>query len=66
MKKAIIVEDNLLISVIYRHYLEKMKYKVIDEVTTGERAVEILRTQDVDLILMDIMLDGEIIQMDFV
>ncbi|HAH50105.1 MAG TPA: response regulator [Balneola sp.] len=60
MKKAIIVEDNLLISVIYRHYLEKMKYKVIDEVTTGERAVEILRTQDVDLILMDIMLDGEI------
>ena len=60
MKKAIIVEDNLLISVIYRHYLEKLNYEVIDEVTTGEKAVEILRTHDVDLILMDIMLDGEI------
>ena len=60
MKRAIIVEDNLLISVIYKHYLEKMNYKIIGEVTTGEKAIEILSSQDVDLIIMDIMLDGEI------
>jgi DNA-binding response OmpR family regulator len=60
MKKAIIVEDNLLISVIYRHYLEKMNYNVIGEVTTGEKAIEILSKEDVNLIIMDIMLDGKI------
>ncbi|XWN37105.1 MAG: response regulator [Balneola sp.] len=60
MKKAIIVEDNLLIAVVYRHYLEKMKYKVIKEVTTGEMAIEVLNNEKVDIIIMDIMLNGKI------
>jgi DNA-binding response OmpR family regulator len=58
MKKAIIVEDNLLIAVVYRHYLEKMNYKIIKEVTTGEMAIEVLSTEKVDIIIMDIMLNG--------
>jgi CheY-like chemotaxis protein len=60
MKKVIVVEDNLLISVIYRHYLKKLNYQVIAEVTTGEEAIETLKEVEVDLIIMDIMLDGEI------
>jgi DNA-binding response OmpR family regulator len=60
MKKVIVVEDNLLISVIYRHYLERLNYEVIYEVTTGEKAIELLKEKQVDLIIMDIMLDGKI------
>lgn len=60
MKKAIIVEDNLLIAVVYRHYLEKMNYSIIKEVTTGEMAIEVLANEKVDIIIMDIMLDGVI------
>ncbi|MBO6622206.1 MAG: response regulator [Balneola sp.] len=58
MKKAIIVEDNLLIAVVYRHYLEKMNYEIISEVTTGEMAIEVLSSEKVDIIIMDIMLNG--------
>ena len=60
MKKAIIVEDNLLIAVVYRHYLEKMNYEIIREVTTGEMAIEVLARENVDVIIMDIMLNGVI------
>lgn len=60
MKKAIIVEDNLLIAVVYRHYLEKMNYEIIREVTTGEMAIEVLASEKVDIIIMDIMLNGVI------
>lgn len=60
MKKALVVEDNLILSMIYRLYLQNLEYEIIGEVATGEKAIEILETQEVDLIIMDIMLDGEI------
>lgn len=59
MTRAIVVEDNLLISVIYRHYLRKMNIELVAEVTTGERAIEIVRENEVDFIVMDVMLEGE-------
>ena len=60
MKKALVVEDNLILSLIYRYYLHKLGYEIIGEVATGEEAIEILKNQKIDLIVMDIMLDGEI------
>lgn len=66
MKKAIIVEDNMLISVIYRQFLKKLGYEIIAEVTKGEKALEILENTKVDVIIMDIMLDGEIDGIDTV
>jgi DNA-binding response OmpR family regulator len=59
MKKVIIVEDNLLISVLYKHYLKKLNYKIIADFTTGEEAIDFVKSEVVDLIIMDIMLDGE-------
>tara|TARA_R110002126_G_scaffold53886_1_gene145936 strand:- start:39 stop:188 length:150 start_codon:yes stop_codon:yes gene_type:complete len=49
MKKVIVVEDNLLISVIYRHYLKKLNYEIVGEVTKGEEAIEVLKEKRVDL-----------------
>ena len=66
MKKAIIVEDNMLISVIYRQYLKKLNYEIIGEVTKGESAIEILQEENVDVIIMDIMLDGDLDGIDTV
>lgn len=60
MKKVIVVEDNLLISTLYKHYLGKLDYKIINVAITGEKAIEVLKTNEVDLIIMDIMLEGEI------
>jgi len=60
MKKALVVEDNLLIAVIYRQYLKRLNLEIIAEVKTGEKAVEILKKKKVDLIIMDIMLEGKI------
>lgn len=66
MKKAIVVEDNLLISVIYRQYLKRLEYDIIAEVTSGEEAIEILQEQKVDVIIMDIKLDGKLDGVDTV
>ena len=60
MTRTIVVEDNLLISVIYRHYLRKLNIELVAEVTTGERAIEVVRENEIDFIVMDIMLEGEI------
>jgi len=60
MEKVIVVEDNLLITAIYRHYLTALNYTIVAEVTTGEEAIEVLKDNEVDLIIMDIMLEGEI------
>lgn len=60
MTRTIVVEDNLLISVIYRHYLRKLNIELVAEVTNGERAIEVVRENEIDFIVMDIMLEGEI------
>lgn len=60
MKKALVVEDSLILSLIYRHYLHNLGYEIIGEVATGEEAIEVLKNQEIDLIVMDIMLEGEI------
>lgn len=59
MKRAIIVEDSLLLSVIYKHYLKSLEIEVLAEVPKGETAIALLKDQEVDLIIMDIMLEGE-------
>ncbi len=59
IKKAIVVEDNMLISVLYRHYLEKLNYEVIAEIKNGIEAVSVIKEKAADLIIMDIMLEGD-------
>lgn len=58
-KKAIIVEDNLILSVLYENILKEMVFKTVGEVESGERAVELVQKYNPDVVLMDIMLEGE-------
>ncbi|MDX1671153.1 MAG: response regulator [Balneolaceae bacterium] len=58
-KKVLIVEDDLLLSLVEERIIEKMGYAVVDTVTTAEEAVEQNRKLRPDLILMDIILQGE-------
>lgn len=56
----LIVEDDRLISLLLTRLVEKMGYNVVDSVTTGEKAVEIAKKTSLDIIFMDIMLEGKI------
>ncbi len=60
MKSVLIVEDELLIALFNRQVVENAGYKVHETITTGEAAIEFTREHAPDLILMDIMLEGEI------
>jgi PAS domain S-box-containing protein len=56
----LIVEDESLVANDLKLLLEKFDYDVVETVSTGEEALEKIDESDPDLILMDIMLDGEL------
>jgi len=59
MKTVLIVEDDFMLSMINRKYIELMGHKVVSCVTNGPDAIEAVREHDPDIILMDLRLDGE-------
>ena len=59
-KKAIIVEDNLILSILYETMMKEMVFKTVGDVKSGKRAVELVRKYNPDVVIMDIMLEGEI------
>ena len=58
-KKILIVEDELIIAQGIQHSLEYYGYRVLKPVTNSENAIEAVRQEQPDLILMDIVLQGE-------
>ncbi len=58
-KKAIIVEDNLILSILYENLMKEMVFKTIGEIRDGETAVNLVRKYSPDVVIMDIMLEGE-------
>ncbi|HEY8934848.1 MAG TPA: response regulator [Cyclobacteriaceae bacterium] len=61
MSKAgiLIVEDSFIVSYHLQKTLENEGYKVLTHVDTGEKGLEFLKTNKADLVLMDVMLNGE-------
>ncbi len=59
VKKVLIVEDDFILSLINKKYVELMGYKVIASVITGLDAIAAVREHKPDVILMDIRLEGE-------
>ena len=62
MNKSInilIVEDNVLIADDMQMILEDMGYNVLANVTSYEKAVEVLKNESIDLALLDIQLATE-------
>ncbi|MEO1022356.1 MAG: response regulator [Bacteroidota bacterium] len=58
-KTVMIVEDDLILNLLYESYLEKLGYDAEGELVYGKTAIEVARRIQPDLILMDISLEGE-------
>lgn len=56
----LIVEDDRLISLLLTRLVQKLGYNLVDSVTKGETAISIAKETPIDLIFMDIMLDGKV------
>ena len=59
-RTVMIVEDDLILNLLYESYLEKLGYDAEGELVYGKTAIEVAKKIDPDLILMDISLEGEI------
>jgi DNA-binding response OmpR family regulator len=59
-KKVIIVEDDLILNLLYESYLERLGFKTEGELVYGKTAIETARQFAPDLIIMDISLEGDI------
>ena len=59
MKKVLIVEDDLILLMVHRKFLEKLGCIIVDKVTSGEAAVASAKINDFDFILMDVHIHGD-------
>jgi two-component system, response regulator PdtaR len=59
IKKVFIVEDDLILNLLYESYMEKLGFQTTGELVYGKTAVDLARKIQPDLILMDIALEGE-------
>jgi DNA-binding response OmpR family regulator len=58
-QKILIVEDELISAEYLKELLLKEGYQVVGRVNSGEKAIQVAREKNPDLILMDIMLEGK-------
>jgi CheY-like chemotaxis protein len=60
-KKILIVEDDKMLCTIFQMFIQELGYEISGVARTGEDAIKHLRdSRDVDCILMDIQLDGNL------
>jgi AmiR/NasT family two-component response regulator len=59
-ERVFIIEDEAVVSEFLRTKLESIDYDVVGEAKRGEKAVEYCRDHPVDMLLVDIKLDGEL------
>ncbi|MDZ7691602.1 MAG: response regulator [Balneolaceae bacterium] len=59
-KNVLIVEDDMLLSLVEERLIEKLGHTVIGKAGSGEEAIQKQKELEPDLILMDIVLKGEL------
>lgn len=59
-KEVLIVEDDMIISMVLERMITKLGHDVVDKVITGKKAIDQALSLDPDLILMDIQLKDDI------
>lgn len=59
-KKVLIVEDDLILNLLYESYLERLDFQTEGELVYGKTAIEAAKKLNPDLIVMDISLEGDI------
>lgn len=60
VKNVLIVEDDMLLSLVEERLIEKMGHKVIAKVGSAKEAIEKAKELKPDIILMDIILKGDV------
>ena len=59
-KKILIVEDDLILSMLNNKFVKLLGHKVVKSVKSGEEAIEFSKNNEIDLILMDVRLKGKL------
>lgn len=59
VKKVLIVEDEMIIALLIERMVNNLGHEVVEKVTSGEDAISIATQYDVDIVLMDIRLKGD-------
>ena len=57
--KLLVVEDESIVAMDIKHRAESLGYEVTAITPSGEEAIELVKKNQVDLVLMDIVLKGE-------
>lgn len=60
MKNVLIIEDDIVLSLLLSKMVERLGYNVVDVVTKGHEAVTKVCNLGPDLILMDIVLEDDL------
>jgi len=58
-KKVLIVEDDQVIAYVHAYYVEQCGYDVTECVESCEAAIESIRSNKPDIVLMDIRIEGK-------
>lgn len=64
--KVLIVEDDRVLSLLHRKFVERIGFTVLDTIISGQEAMEKTLLLNPDLILMDVMLDDDVDGIDVV
>lgn len=59
-KKVLIVEDDMIISMLLERMINKIGFDVVGKATTGKKAISLAQEYEPDIILMDIQLKDDI------
>ena len=59
-KTVLIVEDDLILNLLYESYFERLGFETEGELVYGKTAIEMTKKIKPDLIVMDISLEGEL------
>lgn len=59
-KKILIVEDEFIIAMLIEKQITRLGYEVVEKVTSGDKAINAVKSHDCDLVLMDIKIIGDI------
>jgi len=59
-KNILIVEDESIVALEIAHYIKGLGFNVVDTVSSAIKAFEVVKTKNLDLILMDIHIKGDV------
>lgn len=60
MKDILIVEDESLVAMEIAGYVNKLGYKACETVSSAKAALDVIKKQNVDLVLMDVYIKGDV------